>query len=115
MPTTSSTFIYIGNLADIDTDESDTDNENPGVLYQTFTNATMFDTQVDQTDINGDGTVQSDDQGQTPDTFTYDVGAGSVTSGSTTPRAIMRPMLTKTGSPNRQRSVPIKPRMATYS
>ena len=81
MPTTSSTFIYIGNLADIDTDESDTDNENPGVLYQTFTNATMFDTQVDQTDINGDGTVQSDDQGQTPDTFTYDVGAGSVTSG----------------------------------
>ena len=81
MPTTSSTFIYIGNFADIDTDESDADNENPSVIYQTFTNATMFVTTVDQTDINGDGTVQSDDMGQTPDTFTYDVGGGPVTSG----------------------------------
>jgi hypothetical protein len=79
MPTTSSNFIYIGNLGDVDTNETNNQNENPSVLFQNYSNSDISDVTVDQTDSNGDGQLQTNNQGQTADTFTYDVGGGSVT------------------------------------
>ena len=79
MPTTSSNFIYIGNLADIDTNEANNTIENPDGLYQTYSSGDISNVNVDQTDSNGDGQLQTDNNGQTADTFTYDVGGGSVT------------------------------------
>lgn len=81
MPTASSTFIYIGNFADIDPDETNATNENPNEIFQTFGKSDMSVTTVIQDDANADGQVQENDGGQTPDTFSYDVGSGPVTSG----------------------------------
>lgn len=81
MPTTNSTFIYVGNLADLDPNEGNYNNENPNALYQTFDHTEMSVVTVTQNDDDGDGTIQENDNGQTPDTFTYDVGDGQVTSG----------------------------------
>lgn len=81
MPTASSTFIYIGNFADLDPNEANFFNENPSAIYQTFDNTEMSVVTVIQDDVFGDGQVEENDNGQTPDTFTYDIGGGSVTSG----------------------------------
>ncbi|WP_299968901.1 Hint domain-containing protein [uncultured Roseobacter sp.] len=81
MPTASSTFIYIGNFVDLDPDETNFTNENPNAIFKTFDRDDMSVVTVVQNDANGDGLVQENDRGQTPDTFTYDIGGGSVTSG----------------------------------
>ena len=80
MPSTTTTLIPIGTLSDIDTDESDFDNENPSAAYGTYSSAVMRDITVTQTDVNGDAQLQNDDSGQAADSFTYDLGGGPITS-----------------------------------
>ncbi|MEM9581206.1 MAG: Hint domain-containing protein [Pseudomonadota bacterium] len=79
MPSTSSQFIYIGNLPDIDTDESDHDSENPNAVYGHYGNSEIENIIVTQTDDDGDGQLQTDDNNQSADTFTYDKGNGPET------------------------------------
>ncbi len=73
------TGLYIGNFAELDTDESNFTNE--GVLPSaTIDNNTLQLVEISQDDANDDGRIGSDDSGRTAETFTYDLGAGSQTS-----------------------------------
>lgn len=74
-------FIHIGQFADLDPDETNYSSENPTPILQSFSQNDITTTEVTQNDANNDGLLQENDNGQTADTFTYDVGNGPITSG----------------------------------
>lgn len=66
-------LIYIGNLTDIDTDESDFDAEDPNAILGTYSAfGGMLPVSVNNHDVNADGTI-SDDEGWTGDYVTYTI------------------------------------------
>ncbi len=74
MPTTSTVeMFYIGNFADMDTNESDADNENPNVVLGTYDNLVILP--VSEVDVNDDGVIHDDEYG-TGDFLSYDTGGG---------------------------------------
>ena len=66
-------MFYIGNFADMDTDESDFDNENPNVVLGTHDDLVITD--VTEVDVNDDGVINDDELG-TGDYLSYDTGGG---------------------------------------
>lgn len=88
MPTSTSTFIYVGNFGQFDTAEGvgDQDTENTAGMVGTYTPVDMVD--VDLNDNDGDGPVSEDIvhfvdgsiNFTSVDDFTYDPGGGDVTS-----------------------------------
>lgn len=73
------TLIYIGSLSPMDTDESNRTNENPDAISGSYSAGDMQTVDVDMT--NSGGYVYSDDAGQAPDEFIYDIGGGETRSG----------------------------------
>jgi len=78
MPTSVTvTMFFLGNFADMDTDETNTNNENPNVVLGLYDDLEFIElTQIDDDD---DGVI-SDDEFITNDTLSYDPGTGTVTS-----------------------------------
>jgi hypothetical protein len=74
--TTDVTYLYIGNFAEMDTDEGDFDNENPNVVLGVHDSLALI--VVTQTDQNDDDLIY-DDELASGDTLTYDTGGGGVT------------------------------------
>lgn len=76
MPTTStSTMFFLGNFADMDTNESDFDNENSGIVLGLHDTLSLVD--VTNQDQNDDDAI-SDDETGTSDFISYDTGSGPV-------------------------------------
>lgn len=75
-------LIYIGNLAAMDTNESNSSNENPSAVQGTYDNSEMFATDVNMSSNTTSGLTYSDDGPNTApaDTLTYDIGSGPTTS-----------------------------------
>ena len=73
-------LIYIGNLAALDTDESDYDNENDAAVQGTYGSGDMSNVDVEMSADTRAGVTYSDDNGNSGDTFTYDAGSGETTS-----------------------------------
>ena len=73
-------LIYIGNLAALDTDESDYDNENDAAVQGTYGSGDMSNVDVEMSADTRAGVTYSDDNGNSGDTFTYDTGSGETTS-----------------------------------
>jgi len=67
-------MFYAGNFADMDTDESDWDTENPGAVLQTFDDLVI--TELVEYDTDHDGVIYDDEAG-TSDYVQYDTGAGT--------------------------------------
>ena len=73
--------IHLGNMADLDPVDGDSDAENQSALLGTYYDSNdraadhIFDITAD--DANSDGLINSNDTGS-PDTITYDLGAGPV-------------------------------------
>jgi hypothetical protein len=77
MPTmTTSNMFYLGNYADVDTDESDADNENGGILIADHGRPSIVS--VDMADEDDDGILYDDEFNLGPDTVSYDAGSGAV-------------------------------------
>ncbi len=74
-------LIYIGILAPIDTMEGNITNENPTAVQGSYDATVMQVVNVSMSDNDNDGITVSDDYYSTPDTFTYDLGFGPITSG----------------------------------
>ncbi len=79
MPTvTTSTMFYIGNFADMDTDESNWVNENPGVVLGLHDTLSLVD--ITNNDQNDNGGILDDDlPADSNDSMSYDAGSGPVT------------------------------------
>ena len=73
-------LIYIGNLADLDTDDSNYTSENASAVAGTYTHQDMENTDVTMSNYWDSSYTYDNDVEGPGDTFTYDVGAGSVTS-----------------------------------
>ena len=72
---TSSTMIFLGNIADLDTDETDWDNENPDAVLGSHDTLSLID--VTNHDTNDDGVLMDDDApGGSTDFISYDNGGG---------------------------------------
>lgn len=77
MTTTSTvTMFFIGNFADMDTNETDSDNENPNVVLGLHDALQFVD--VSEVDVNDDGLIHDDENG-TGDYLSYDTGSGTTT------------------------------------
>jgi hypothetical protein len=74
--TTDLTYLYIGNFADMDTDEGDFDNENPNVVLGVHDGLALID--ITQTDQDDNDQINDDEFGS-GDTLTYNTGGGAVT------------------------------------
>ncbi|SHH95039.1 Hint domain-containing protein [Marivita hallyeonensis] len=74
-------LIYIGVLSPMDTDESNNTNENPGAVQGTYDETQMQVVSVSMSDNFDPGITYNDDFNMASDTFTYDLGAGPITSG----------------------------------
>ena len=74
-------LIYIGVLAAMDTFEGNDTNENPGAVQGTYDETVMRTVDVAISENTDPGVAYNDDFGKTPDTFTYDLGTGPITSG----------------------------------
>ncbi len=74
-------LIYIGIRPSMDTFESNATNEQPGAMYGTYQATAMQVVSVAMSDNFTPGSTYSDDFGATPDTFTYNLGSGTITSG----------------------------------
>lgn len=70
--------LFLGNLAEIDTDESTVAGENTGVLLTTFGSIgdPLYNHKVDVSTNSADGTMTSDNTGDV-DTISYDLGSGT--------------------------------------
>ncbi|TDT77720.1 Hint domain-containing protein [Litoreibacter halocynthiae] len=77
MTTTTSDFIYIGNFADMDTNEGDWDTENPNLVLGVHDDLVI--TTLTQVDGNNDGLINDDEAGNPNDYVGYDVGNGTTT------------------------------------
>jgi len=74
MPTTVTVqMFYAGNFADMDTDETDQDNENPNIVLGTYNSLVI--TSIDEIDGEDDGVIL-DDEYVSSDFLRYDVGGG---------------------------------------
>lgn len=75
-------LIYIGNLAVMDTNEGNYTNENPSAVQGLYGAGDMTVTDVTMSDNTVSGITYDDDgpHGNPADTFTYDLGGGTVTS-----------------------------------
>ena len=74
MPTTFTVnMFYIGSFADMDTDESDFDNELPSTVLGTHNTISIVE--INQEDQNDDGVI-FDDETPTADFLSYDTGGG---------------------------------------
>ncbi len=67
-------MFYIGNFADMDTNETDSDNENPNVVLGLY-DALEF-VEVSEVDGNDDGIIYDDETSST-DSLRYDISSGS--------------------------------------
>ncbi len=67
-------MIYLGNFADVDTDESNTNSENAADLLGVYSDLSIPDIQVN--DTNSNNTINDDDNGATTESSDYDVGNG---------------------------------------
>lgn len=78
MPTTStSTMFFLGNFADMDTDETDWDTENPSLVLGLHDTLSLVE--ITNQDQNDDGAISdNDDPGGTSDFMSYDTGSGPV-------------------------------------
>lgn len=74
-------LIYIGSLRPMDRAESNNTNEAPDAIRGTYHQNDMLNVSVDMSDNYQTGITYNDDYGLPSDTFTYDLGAGEVTSG----------------------------------
>lgn len=74
--TTDVTYLYIGNFAEMDTDEGISGSENPNAVLSVHDNLSLI--VVTQTDQNDDDIISNDEVGFM-DTLTYDIGSGPVT------------------------------------
>ena len=74
-------LIYIGVLAAMDTFEGNNTNENPGAVQGTYDASVMQVVSVAMSDDFAAGFTYNDDNYYGPDTFTYDLGGGPITSG----------------------------------
>jgi hypothetical protein len=75
--TTTANFIYLGNFAEMDTDESDWDSENPNVVLGTHTDLSILS--ITEVDADDDGVIM-DDEGGSGDYISFDTGSGVVNS-----------------------------------
>lgn len=66
-------MFYAGNFADMDTDETDWDSENPSIILQTFD--ALVITEVTEVDTDDDDVISDDEAGKS-DYVQYDAGAG---------------------------------------
>jgi len=71
-------MFYAGNFADMDTDETDSDNENPNLVLGTFSNLVI--TEVSEVDVNEDGVIYDDEYGNV-DYLSYNTGSGPINVG----------------------------------
>lgn len=76
----SSSRIYIGNFAPMDTDETNFGNENDNGVLGTYNFSSMEMSAMTVDDADDDGIIRSDDRGQTAETVTYTVGGITYTS-----------------------------------
>mgnify|MGYP001800860766 CR=1 FL=1 len=67
-------MFYIGNFADMDTDEGNTDNEDPDVVLGTHDDLQYVE--IRQFDVDDDGVIYDDELG-TGDYLSYDLGSGT--------------------------------------
>ena len=83
MPTVVSTGLYIGNFAQIDTNENNFTNEGLLPTGNVIDFPTLKLVEISQSDVDVSGTAYSDDRpglGRTASTFTYNLGNGGVSS-----------------------------------
>ncbi|WP_415920412.1 Hint domain-containing protein [Tateyamaria sp. SN6-1] len=73
----NSQMIYLGNFADVDPTEGNTNSENAADLLGKYSGFTIENVQVD--DADSDGQVLDDEFGETSETVSYDLGAGPQT------------------------------------
>lgn len=71
-------FLFIGNFAQIDTDETDWDAEAPNALLGTYDNDVLQNVTVSATDLDGSGGINDDDRGAQIEQVTYDRGSGQI-------------------------------------
>lgn len=81
MSTSSARWLYFGNHAAIDSDESNYTNESIAPVLTTATGGSLRVITITANDADNSGVLVSDDNGQTRETFSYDLGAGPVTIG----------------------------------
>jgi hypothetical protein len=74
MPVFNSQMFFLGNFADMDTNESNGDTENAAAILGSYFKPPLITVAVD--DIDGDGVIWDDEFGATIEDFTYDSGAG---------------------------------------
>ncbi len=70
--------IYLGNFSDLDVDESDNDAEHAATILGTYTS--IEETALVVNNTNGNSLIEDNEFNPT-DSMTYDLGAGSITSG----------------------------------
>lgn len=70
-------MFYLGNYADIDTDETDDDTENGLALLGDYGRPPTI--VVTETDTNDDGIISDNENNTAPDWMSYDIGAGTQT------------------------------------
>ena len=67
-------MLYLGNFADVDTDESDFDTESGNALVRNYGKPPNIS--VTENDQNDDGLISDDEDNSAGDTLSYDLGAG---------------------------------------
>lgn len=78
MATFNSQMFYLGNFAAMDTVESNTEAENPGLILGTYASPELINVTV--SDANNDGALSDDEMGTTAgEDISFDVGFGATT------------------------------------
>lgn len=78
MTTYTTQWIYLGMAAEMDTNESNWTNENDAVPIGSYGVGDMELADITVDDVNDDGVVRSDDNGTTPEPFSYTTSGGTV-------------------------------------
>ncbi|SEK55258.1 Hint domain-containing protein [Roseovarius nanhaiticus] len=71
-------FLFIGNFAQIDTNETDWDAESPNALLGTYGKDVLQNVTVSANDLDGSGGINDDDRGARVEPVTYDRGGGQI-------------------------------------
>lgn len=85
---TTSTFFFLGNFAEMDTDESDWDSKNPSTVLGNRDEISLVD--VTEVDGDNDGAIMDDDPGPTNNYLSYGTGVGRPTCYLIPRQSIMR-------------------------
>lgn len=80
MPSVFSNLLYIGNFADMDTNESNMTNENPNLVAGTYGNGDMELLNVEFEDNNSDGVLMDNEAGGPIEVARYTVGSNTYAS-----------------------------------